>query len=359
MNKWFNIYQEWNWERLSRHLFYWSAWTIFLSVVNAVMMPFWTYWQWLAFELSVLPVKIGFSYLVAYWLLPKYLYPRRYLAFLASYLFFFVVFSGLLIVVDINFVYPVILKQKIYNGFFADAVHWCIQLIHISGLVVAIKFLQNFRHEQARLFALQKEKIETELKYLKNQVRPHFLFNTLNSLYGMVLENHPNSAESIVTLSDMMSYMLYESEEEYVSLQRELQHIQDYIQMEKLRYQRKLLLEVEWPEAMPDLLIVPHLLLPFVENAFKHGPGKNPMQSSIYVSVQVSGNMLELCIQNTYKSDAIGEQGASGIGLETVQKRLQMRYPNRYQLRIEANELYEVYLQVELEQVPQHALNLA
>lgn len=360
MNRWLDIYHEWTWERLSRHLAYWSAWTIFLSVVNVVMMPFWTYWQWLGFELAVLPVKIGFSYLVAYWLLPKYFYTQQYVAFAFGYLLSFVVFSGLLLMVDINFVYPIILNNKIYSGFFADAVHWCIQLIYISGLVVAIKFLQNFRYEQKRLFALQKEKIETELKYLKNQVRPHFLFNTLNSLYSMVLDNHPNSAESIVTLSDMMSYMLYESEEEQVSLAREIQHLQDYVHLEELRYQRKLSLELSWPETIPDIQIVPHLLLPFVENAFKHGPGKNPAQSKIAISIHTHEHTVILKVCNTFTADPNQEQDASGIGLDTVCKRLNIRYPNRYQLTTQVvGARYEVYLCIDLHQVPQSIVQTA
>ena len=195
---------------------------------------------------------------------------------------------------------------------------------------------------------LRQEKVQSELKFLKNQVQPHFLFNTLNNLYGMVLSEDKNSANSIIKLSDMLSYMLYESNDDLVPLSKEVMHLNNYIDLERIRYNRKLTLDLDLAKVSPELLIAPHLLIPFVENAFKHGPGKEEGHSHIQIALSIVANTLHFKVRNTYSQSAMSKEIRSGIGLINVQKRLKLIYPNQFDLQINKSDWFEIDLTLTL-----------
>ena len=143
------------------------------------------------------------------------------------------------------------------------------------------------------------QKLGAELKVLKNQLHPHFLFNTLNNLYSMVLTQHPRASEVVVRLSDIMSYMLYDCERRLIDLEKEIENLKNYIELEKIRYGKRLDISFETGGKIAGKSIPPLLLLPFLENAFKHGVGKNERASWVRINLWVNDEELTYLVENS------------------------------------------------------------
>ncbi len=350
MNRFLRKYDSWTAERISRHLLYWGLWVIFYVSINYLTKhhPY-ALWQLIAWEFTVIPIKVICAYIIAYGLMPRFLYQHRYFQFLIWSALTAIVFGAILYFAYFYVIYPCILDQATKTStFFSSFVYKGLELIHITALVLCIKFFQNHLHEQSVSSSLQEQKTAAELKYLKNQIQPHFLFNTLNNLYGMVLSKDEKAPKTIVKLSEMLSYMLYDSESTLVDLEQELDNLENFIALEQLRYDRKLDLSYERAEVAPGLEIAPLLLLPFVENAFKHGPAKEEGRSQIWIKLAVREKVLHFWVKNTYVDVEIDENIHSGIGLTNVRQRLELLYPQRHRLELRKEELFEVHLEIDL-----------
>jgi LytS/YehU family sensor histidine kinase len=199
---------------------------------------------------------------------------------------------------------------------------------------------------------LEKEKLEAELKLLKSQINPHFLFNTLNNLYALTLNDSAKAPEMVHKLSELMSYMLYDSNQAEVPLVKEVQHLQNYIALETMRYTERLDVSLNLYDNLDDIDIAPLLILPFVENSFKHGVHNQIAQSWVRVDILVQENTLVVKIENSTAAipEATGTQRPfSGIGLQNVKKRLALIYPGRHTLQIHAEaETFLVVMKIEL-----------
>ncbi|MEM1219509.1 MAG: histidine kinase [Bacteroidota bacterium] len=352
----FKKYETWHWQRIQRHILYWLLWSAFLVIINTLigntlksLDDHVRIGQWIAFEATVLPIKIGAAYTIAYWVMPRYLYTKKYGYFVAYSVVVLLFFAVILYLVYAHFVHPIILhdsqaytiEQFVYKG---------VQLIYITAMVICIKFFQNYLHEQERNQSLVQQKVEAELKYLRNQVQPHFLFNTLNNIYGLVLSKDQRAGEAIVTLSNLLSFMLYEGDTKRIPLAKELEMLDHYVELELLRYQRRLQFQFDKGTMPVHYSIAPLLLLPFVENAFKHGPAKEEGMSFITIKMDVQEQVLSFFIENSYSSvDQENEHIQSGIGLGNIKKRLELIYPDRHSLQITKGETFRVYLSIELE----------
>jgi hypothetical protein len=193
---------------------------------------------------------------------------------------------------------------------------------------------------------LEQKKLETELKLkeaelnlLKAQIHPHFLFNTLNNLYGLTLEKSELASNLVLRISDLLDYMLYKCNQPKVDLQNELKHLQNYIEIEQLRYGERLQIEINYSGEAGNLQIAPMLLLPFVENAFKHGVSKQISQPYIRMNIGIQDLQLQLFLENSFNGAAQKEEDYSkGIGLKNVKKRLEMLYPEKYSLSVSNEE---------------------
>ncbi|MEM8908261.1 MAG: histidine kinase [Bacteroidota bacterium] len=354
MNQLFRTYDQWTFERIIRHVWYWGAWSTFYIAVNTLakggLHPM---SSWAAFELLVVPIKIACAYTVAYFLMPRFLYTKRWRAFALWTVGVSIFYGWLLFLVYTNAVYPYVLGKGNYgHTSFIDFFYKAVELIHITSLVICIKFFQNLlRHEQTNN-QLQQEKVQAELKYLKNQVQPHFLFNTLNNLYGLILSKDAQAPNVIIKLSEMLGYSLYDSESTHVTLEDEIAYLENYLALEQLRYGEKLNLCYQKSAIPTDTIIAPLILIPFVENAFKHGPAKQDEDARIDLDIQVEGKRLTFKVVNTYEEGELNPSIQSGIGLANVKKRLQLIYPNRYQLKLEKAELYRVELILQLDHHP-------
>ncbi|HEU4902833.1 MAG TPA: histidine kinase, partial [Flavisolibacter sp.] len=224
--------------------------------------------------------------------------------------------------------------------------------ITVGGLAAAIKLMKHWYVEGQRNLQLQKEAVESQLQVLKAQVHPHFLFNTLNNIYSYTQSTSPAASTLIMGLSDILRYMLYECNQPLVPLEKELKMIDDYIAMEKVRYGNRLELHVGFPEEAKNFVIAPLLLLPFVENCFKHGISNILDQPWLNLQVSITGNVMTVQLVN---SKPPGESPAHqpGLGIENVQRRLQLLYPGKHELVItNEEEVFIVNLKLELQRQP-------
>jgi two-component system, LytTR family, sensor kinase len=197
---------------------------------------------------------------------------------------------------------------------------------------------------------LEKEKLEAELKFLKSQIHPHFLFNTLNNLYALTLKKSDKAPEMVIQLSNLLEYTLYSGKETEVQLDEELKQIRGYIDLEKLRFGNRLKTNTEIAGNVDGLLIAPLLLLPFVENSFKHGASNDLKSPFIDLIVNVEENRLIFSIRNSCngQSDKC-EEYKEGIGLKNVKRRLELLYPGKHSLGIiQKQDVFDVNLKLEL-----------
>ncbi|WP_299162674.1 histidine kinase [uncultured Tenacibaculum sp.] len=189
---------------------------------------------------------------------------------------------------------------------------------------------------------------EQELKFLKTQIHPHFLFNTLNTLYGFALKKSDSAPDMILKLSNLLDYILYQVDKPSVLLTNEIQHIDNYIVLEKMRFQDSLDILFTKELNQKKIEIPPMLLLPFVENAFKHGIQIDGVLK-IKATLTTTSNFIEFNIQNTSKETSNSKKG---IGLENIKKRLEMLFKRHYSLKItQQNNNFEVNLKIPLNHV--------
>lgn len=196
---------------------------------------------------------------------------------------------------------------------------------------------------------MEKEKLNSELAFLKNQVSPHFFFNTLNNIYALIEINAEDSRKAVLKLSKLMRYLLYESEQGDTKLSSEIDFMENYIDLMKLRMNEKIDLSVSFPENYEDVRMPPLLFIPFIENAFKHGVSYR-IKSFIRIAMTLEGGMIRFtCSNSVVKHPEEKTEEQAGIGLENVSKRLQLLFPGKYELHIVPSKgVYEVSLNISL-----------
>jgi len=213
--------------------------------------------------------------------------------------------------------------------------HIIFNLSTLLGVAVAIKLLKRWWLKQKETELVAKEKLTAELQLLKAQIHPHFLFNSLNNIYSFALEGSPRAPEMIQKLSGLLHYMLYGCKQPLVPLEKELKMIQDYISLEKIRYGERLKMDFKIKQDSHHHMIAPLLLIPFVENSFKHGTSKMLSRPYVNLNITVSENILYLNITNSRASEfeEISISGNRGLGLKNVKKRLALLYPGQHELQ--------------------------
>lgn len=227
-------------------------------------------------------------------------------------------------------------------GMIPPMVNHLLIAILVLGLNVAIKLLFKSIRDEHRMKELEKHTLQTELEYLKHQINPHFFMNTLNNIHALIDLNTEKAKETVLELSKMMRYVLYDAAQPTLPLEKEIGFLNNYIGLMKLRYTDQVEIRVSLPEEVPNIQIPPLLFLSFLENAFKHGISYR-RKSFIRLSMEIKGNELECLVVNSSFNNA-GEQH-KGVGLENVKKRLRLLYENNYTLNIESkNEEYRVLL---------------
>lgn len=318
-------------------------------------------------NLFYMPIHMAYFYTVAYWLLPVYLFNARYVKFGLYLIGVMLVAATVSRLVDIWIVAPYMIRnmpdidwsyieeakrsfwQRLTNSLsFINALK-ATNLIMWFALVIKL-FKLWYERKQAAL--------QAELNALKGQVHPHFLFNTLNNLYALTLNNSPRSPQVVMGLSEMLRYMLYECNADSVPLAKEILMLQQFTDLEKLRYEERLDLTFNITGNPDSKMVAPLLMLPLIENAFKHGISESIGEAWININLNISGSDLQFKISNS-KPDlpvANAEQKSGHIGLENLQKRLSLLYPSAHKLKIlDDEDAFLAVLEVKLQTQPQTA----
>jgi two-component system, LytTR family, sensor kinase len=211
-----------------------------------------------------------------------------------------------------------------------DAVN--VMLFAIMGTMIYV--VRKWMEQQRVNEMLMKEKVAAELSLLRSQVQPHFIFNTLNNIYMLSLKNSPMTSDMIYRLSSLLSYMLYDSKKQVIEVEKELDYVKNYINLEKIRYGERLDVQMTVFPTVRNFQVPPLLFLPLVENAFKHGVSNEVQDSWIHIDVTVNKNVLTFKIENSVAKAKSSIDGfGSGLGLDNLQKRLEILYPNSYELK--------------------------
>lgn len=338
MKAWFKYY------KLLSHLTIWAV-LLFVNVnyFSAVRgLP-------IALErgISILILYIALFYFNWTILIPRFYIKKRYLLYGFWVILVLVVSSIIRIKIEQQFhiITPVqkapVIVNKATRAFFLSFSFSFFVFIVSTMLRMADFYARQTKQKEILL----QQKTAAELQFLKAQINPHFLFNALNNIYALVLTKSENAAEALMSLSQLLRYIIYDSAEEKVSLEKELKYLDYYIELESLRLAHKETLTVEVDAEDQNLQIMPLTFIPFIENSFKHSDVNK--DGFIKISIRLTGHNLHFICQNSYSSKTVDKTG--GIGLENSKKRLEIVYGNKYALNItNKTNVFTVDLKLEL-----------
>ncbi len=344
-----------NWIRISYHLLFWIVYLLLNGLVVCVMegrnisgyLLQATYRE--AFSL---PVKLAFTYFIFYFIIPLYLDRSK---------------LGKLVVMSLlSFAIATLLYRLLLWGYFTWIQPVPFGFFRAQGMIlsvfdlyititsaVIIKMIKLRYKSQEVEETLIKEKLQSELSFLRAQTNPHFLFNTLNNLFVLARKKSEKTADAIMMLSKIMRFVLYECRAPRIAVADEAKVIRDYIELEKLRYNKRLTVDYQESIDNPHASIAPLLLIPLVENSFKHGAGATT--GDVYISIQLTlqNNQLHFSVHNTIEDDLdTGQNGSGGIGLKNVQRQLDLIYPQHSELSVGREDgLFKADLRVDLLEV--------
>ena len=372
--------------RLARHIAFWLVWCLAFNLLFHLPSNVFKGWgpntwnknlQQLGLPLfliktlivnsflaTVVP-QIALIYVLIYWLLPNYYFKRKN-PFLAG---------GLTICVLIIF-YFVAAAFKYITVIYAEITgtdiplkgNWSFKLNLrpaildqvsslpiVLGFALMIKFVKRWWQKQKETELLAKEKTKAELQLLKAQVHPHFLFNTLNNIYFFTLTNSTQAPVMIKKLSGMLHYILNECDKPLVPLKKEIKMINDYMALEKIRYAEQMQMTIDIEDKHDNKMIAPLLLIPFVENSFKHGASKMITQPWVKLYIYIENNRLHFTIRNSKPPTKEPARSNGNIGLKNVKKRLELLYPGTHELDIVSEpDSYAVHLILQLQDIKDH-----
>lgn len=282
---------------------------------------------------------VSIFYLNALLLIPRLLNRKRIGAYVFSVI-------GLFILVLLTL--PLIPSEHGQRGFHRETFFLIFPYLFIWAMSTAYRFVSDQVKTEQLLKERENENLKTELSFLRSQVSPHFLFNVLNNMVAMARLRSDLLEPSLIRLSGLMRYMLYESDEAKVPLSREVEYVNSYIELQKIRYAKSLTIKAQLDPG-DNQLIEPMLLIPFIENAFKHGTGifENPV---IEINLKISDGLVDFRVRNKYIPDTEEvKDKTSGIGLANVIRRLNLLYEHKHILSInKENGWFDVSLQIKL-----------
>jgi sensor histidine kinase YesM len=312
------------------HVAFWTTVLLFYAVIFGRQNN--NYIQTLFFIGLLMPVTIGTTYFLNNFLVPRFLLKERYGYFFLYFLY--VIIGSLLlemIVAFLTFIVMAGLQIKNMSPASVDLVFLLMALLMVIFLAVAIKLLMHWRQSRDDYQKLMLEKTAAELKFLKTQLNPHFLFNTLNNLYYLTTEKSDQAPKAILALSEILDYVLNASKQLVVPLAQELKQADNYIDLEMLRYHDRVTIEKSITADLDHQTICPMVLITLLENSFKHGVMSSSEQSWIRLKIVASAEAIKIEIANSVGSI---RQKTKGIGLENLKSQLKHLYGDAYQLRV-------------------------
>lgn len=347
------------------HYFWWSltSGSMLEAAQNIMYSPYTT-----KFLFYVIMQALG-VYFNLYYLIPKFLQTGNYWVYIPTLLMTIVFTSAGIIggyyvnaaVVGLPF------EELFYlppSGFFELFKNNALPSTLASmTLAMSIKLTKNWIASEKRRNIIEKEKLQTELKFLRSQFNPHFLFNTINSIFVLIHKDQDRASDSLAKFSELLRYQLYECNETYIPFDKELNYLENFIELQKLRQDRtNFELRVELNKTSNfHFEIAPFLLMPFVENAFKHVSHHKSTKNWIQIQLAIQDKTLVFSVNNSRNVlEVAKEKDTSGIGLNNVKRRLELLYPNAHSLNIVAdNSKHQIALQLQLAEIPMEKNRIA
>lgn len=274
----------------------------------------------------------GVAYLNLYYFMPRFLMRGKYAGYFIWVVLSIVAYLGLQSIYDL-YLFGYILGPTRRTITFSAVFYNMFATIWYLVLTVALKFSIDWYEQSRVLQKIKIEKLQAEVNYLRAQINPHFLFNVLNNLYSLTLKKSDLAPNVVLKLSDMMEYMLYESNEAFVPLEKEVRYLNNYIELEKLRQGNHADIRVNMAGSTEGHQIAPFLLLPLVENAFKHGVSKAVDKAYLHIDISIEREAISISIENN-KLNFIEAAANGGIGLANLRERLILLYPDKHTLQI-------------------------
>lgn len=302
---------------------------------------------------AILP-NIGFAlavYVNLYVLIPRYLKTNNYIFYTFWLL---LLLSAASAVIQIALV--VFLQTKSFSEQFLSlfSSHYFTAAFYV-GITSLFKFVKDWIQLQQinlKLSQIEREKLEAELNTLKSQLNPHFLFNCLNNIYSLALNNSPKTPDIVLKLSEMMRYVLYESRENFIPVKKELDFLANFIELQRIRLNDKIDISYTIEGEIPERKVIPLIFEPFIDNAFKHGIHHPADQPFIHIEVKFIGSLMKFSVRNNFRrlNNKPSDDKSSGIGLKNIEKRLNYLYNTEdYKYEVTKSEsMFEVRIEVQL-----------
>lgn len=314
-------------------IFYW----VLLALLNPLVNDLTLFWGdpgiWpVLFMVSVLTLPV---YILYYGTAPGFLLQRKIIAFIVISVGYFATIHVLLLAV-----YSVILKFQLsgnessyFTYTYSTIIRECLWTIINMSLAVGIFFIKRALDDRLILLGLEKDNRDFKIKYLRSRLNPHFLFNTLNSIYSLSLQKSDKTPETVVKLSDLMRYMIYECDEDLVPLNKEIEFIRNYIEIEKMRYKADVRLTIEGET--DGIMIEPFLFISFIENGFKHAFDSAYSNAFIYITIKAEEEQITLSVVNNTRAELETQaKRIHGTGIRSSKSILELLYPSSHFLNI-------------------------
>ena len=339
--------------RVLWHLIFWVVFISFFALVYGSFNE--DYGKQYLILLTDAIVQAPAVYFTLYFLMPKFLFREKYLEFILYLIVLILIFSAL---IWANYVWvqdPIFWPGNDYEPHFLNygkILKNTTKIYPVLVLAIIIKWFKYWYVEQKSNRLLVEEKLKAELNFLKAQVHPHFLFNTLNNLYALTLKKSKDAPEVVLKLSDLLNYMLYECAADEVLIEKEVKLVRDYIDLERIRYGNRLDVAFNVRGSAAGKRMAPLMILPFVENSFKHGVSDEINDSWVNIDLELKEETLTLKVENSKSKEEQKEDHFNykeGIGLKNVRRRLELIYPEQHHLEMhDAEEAFLVILTLEL-----------
>ena len=359
--------------KICRHLAFWIAWLIFASVVQltnfnpgSINAGDIIIYQIIR-SITRMPSILIFCYVTIYLFIPRFLIQKKYFQFVLYYFIFLcLLYLFNYYIQSQTYGIPKYIASRIQMSSITPFLRKFFSFysnINFTGalptccMMLVIKYYKDWHANKIKNDVLIRENKQAELQLLKAQIHPHFLFNTLNNIYSFTLTESTKAADLVNMLSGMMDYITSEGEKTLVPLEKEIQFIKDYIGLENVRYGDRLKLSINIFGNYHDMMVTPLLMIPFVENSFKHGASEMRGHQWINLDISIDGQQLDFKLSNSKPGQEKNKNGKRGIGLSNVQKRLDLLYPGKHILKLEStNDKYSVHMQVSLHQSAEPAM---
>lgn len=330
---------------LKTRIYHIVFWLVYVAIVALAVQPGHNPKEWVLYSALVLLFHAIAAYFNSYFLVNRFLYTRQ---------IGFYILSLTLTIVAVSFPISIIFHRLVRDRDIKNLVwSWNFFLVTFLAvlfsvvLILVLKLLKSWYDEEQAKLQLVKINLETELKFLKTQINPHFLFNSLNNLYALTLKKSDDAPEVVLRLSNILRYVLYETGEGKVPLDKEVQYLKDYIDLEQIRLGNRVDIRFKTEGDLQNKLIEPMLFLTFVENSFKHGAAAAIENGWVKMKLEATDNEICFSIDNSKTPGYSNPSTHGGIGLQNLQKRLDILHPDKYTLELsDLEDSYKVKLTI-------------